>query len=58
VNGEVIEINEPLIENPTIVTEDPYGKGWIIKIRIESGTTLDKLLTLAQYEKQIAAEGH
>ena len=58
VSGEVIEINEPLIENPTLVTEDPYGKGWMIKIRIEPGTTLDKLLTLEHYEKQIAAEGH
>jgi glycine cleavage system H protein len=58
VNGEVVEVNEPLIENPTPITEDPYGQGWVIKIRIEPGTTLDKLLTAEQYEKQIASEGH
>jgi glycine cleavage system H protein len=58
VSGEVIEINTPLIEDPTAITEDPYGKGWIIKVRVEPGTTLDKLMTLEQYQKQIASEGH
>ena len=58
VNGEVIEVNEPLLENPTLITDDPDGKGWIVKIKVEPGTTLDKLLTLEQYQKQVASEGH
>ena len=58
VSGEVAEVNEPLVENPTLITEDPYGQGWVIKIKVEPGTTLDKLLTLEQYQKQIASEGH
>jgi glycine cleavage system H protein len=58
INGEVIEVNESLIEDPTIVTQDPYGKGWMIKARVEPGTTLDDLMTLEQYEKQIASEPH
>lgn len=58
VSGEVVEVNEPLIENPTVIAEDPYGKGWVIKIKVEPGTTLDQLLTAEQYEKQIASEGH
>jgi glycine cleavage system H protein len=58
VSGEVIEINEPLLEEPTPITEDPYGKGWMVRIKIEGGTTLDKLLTWEQYQKQIASEGH
>ncbi len=58
VSGEVVEVNEPLIENPTLITEDPFGKGWVVKIKIEPGTTLDRLLTAEQYEKQIASEGH
>jgi glycine cleavage system H protein len=58
VSGEVIEINEPLLEDPSPITQDPYGKGWMVRIRIEEGTTLDKLLTWEQYQKQIASEGH
>jgi|SRR6516225_6839229 glycine cleavage system H protein len=58
VNGEVVAINEKLINDPTIVTGDPYGKGWMIKVKVEPGTTLDKMLTLEQYEKQIASEEH
>ncbi len=58
VDGEVIEINSVLEENPGLVSEDPYGKGWMIRVKVEQRTTLDKLMTLEQYEKQIASEGH
>jgi glycine cleavage system H protein len=58
VNGEVVTINEKLIDDPTRVTQDPYGKGWMVKIKVEPGTTLDHLMTLEQYEKQIASDGH
>jgi glycine cleavage system H protein len=58
VNGEVIAVNETVVNDPSLVAEDPYGKGWMIKIKVERGTTLDKLMTLEQYEKQIASEGH
>jgi glycine cleavage system H protein len=58
VNGEVTAINEHLINEPGDITAEPYGKGWLVKIKIEPGTTLDHLMTLAQYEKQIASEEH
>jgi glycine cleavage system H protein len=58
VNGEVIEINKKLENDPSIVTNDPYGAGWMIKIRVEEGSNLNHLLTLDRYEKQIASEGH
>jgi glycine cleavage system H protein len=58
VNGEVIAVNEAVVNDPSLVAEDPYGKGWMIKIKVERGTTLDKLMTLEKYEKQIASEGH
>lgn len=58
VNGEVVEVNEKLLEDPTLITNDPYGKGWMVKIKVEAGTTLDQLLTPEQYEKQIASEEH
>src|SRR5436309_970566 len=58
VNGEVVEINEKILDDPTRVTADPYGKGWMVKIKAEPGSTLDHLLNLEQYEKQVASEGH
>ena len=58
VNGEVIAVNDKLENDPSIVSNDPYGKGWMIKIKVEPGSTLDHLLTLEKYEKQIASEGH
>jgi glycine cleavage system H protein len=57
-NGEIVAINEKLINDPTIVSADPYDKGWMIKIKPDKGANLDHLLTLAQYEKQIASEEH
>jgi glycine cleavage system H protein len=58
VSGEVTAVNEAVVNDPSLVAEDPYGKGWMIKIKVEPGTTLDLLMTLEQYEKQIASEGH
>ena len=58
VNGEIVEINKKLLDDPKLIADDPYGKCWMIKIKPEPGETLDKLMTLAQYEKQIAEEQH
>jgi glycine cleavage system H protein len=58
VDGEVTAINEPLLNDPAAVASDPFGKGWLVKITVEKGTTLSHLLTLEQYEKQIASEEH
>ena len=54
VNGEITAVNEKLINDPSAVASDPYGQGWLIKIKVEPGTTLDHLLTPEQYEKQLA----
>jgi glycine cleavage system H protein len=58
VNGEVTESNTKLLDDPTKITSDPYGQGWIIKVKVEPGQSLDHLMTLEQYEKQTASEGH
>ncbi len=58
VNGEVIAINDKLETDPSPVAKDPYGTGWMVKIRVEKGTTLDHLMTLEKYEEQIASGGH
>ena len=57
VNGEIVEINKKLLDDPKLLSNDPYGAGWLIKILPEAGQNLDHLLTKAQYEKQIASEG-
>jgi glycine cleavage system H protein len=58
VNGEVAEVNKAVADDPALVSADPYGKGWLIKIKIAPGTSLDKMLTAEQYEEQIASQGH
>ena len=58
VSGEVIEINKKLENDPSLISSDPYGAGWMIKIKIEDGTTLDHMLTPEKYEQQIASQGH
>jgi glycine cleavage system H protein len=58
VNGEVVEINPKLEADPSLVSQDCYGKGWLVKISVAPGTTLNHLQTLEQYQAQIASEGH
>ncbi len=58
VDGEVSEVNEKLLNDPAAIAQDPYGKGWLVKIKVEKGVKLDHLLTKEQYDKQIASEGH
>jgi len=58
VGGEIVEVNSKLENDPTLISKDPYGAGWVIKVKIDKGTTLDKLMTLQQYEQQIASEHH
>ena len=58
ITGDVVAINEKLETDPAIISGDPYDKGWLIKVKVEPGTTLDHLMTLEQYEKQIASEEH
>lgn len=51
--GEVVEFNEALDNNPEIVNQDPYGEGWIIKIKITSPDEVDDLLDAAKYKELI-----
>ncbi len=57
ISGEIIEINEALIDNPQLVNEDPYGKGWLFRIR-PFETEVSELLNADQYSKQVASEAH
>ena len=55
VGGEVVEINEALAdeENAKLVNTDPYGEGWMIKIKVNDAAELDNLLDAAAYEAKI-----
>ena len=55
VGGEVLEFNSELEDNPELVNSDPYGDGWIVKIKIADSSELDALLDAAAYEKAINA---
>ncbi|MDN3688307.1 glycine cleavage system protein GcvH [Cyclobacterium jeungdonense] len=52
VSGEILELNEELEESPELVNDDPYGKGWMIKIQLEDETGL-ALLSPEEYETLI-----
>jgi glycine cleavage system H protein len=58
VTGDVVAVNEKLETDPSLMSKDPYGKGWVVKIKVEKGTTLDQLMTLEQYQQQLASEEH
>ena len=49
--GEIIEINQKIIDNPELVNSDPYGEGWIIKIKILDSNEVEDLLDLKSYEE-------
>jgi glycine cleavage system H protein len=50
VGGEILELNPALEETPDVVNKDPYGKGWMVKIKISNPSETGKLLTAEQYK--------
>jgi glycine cleavage system H protein len=53
VAGEVVEANGALDANPATVNSDPYGEGWMIKLRVDDQASVDGLMDAAAYEKLI-----
>ncbi len=49
VGGEVLEVNDALDEDPALVNADPYGEGWMIRLRVSDPSELDDLLDSAAY---------
>tara|TARA_R110002051_G_scaffold160033_2_gene231502 strand:+ start:6048 stop:6428 length:381 start_codon:yes stop_codon:yes gene_type:complete len=54
-SGEIIEFNVALEDNPENVNSDPYGKGWMIKIKISDTSEVDSLLSDADYKELVGA---
>lgn len=53
VSGTVIERNEALIESPEQVADDPYGDGWLLKVRVNDSNEIDDALTAEEYSAQV-----
>jgi len=56
VSGTVIEVNQEVVDAPEIINEDPYGAGWMIKVKLDDKAELDNLLDAAGY-KELIGEG-
>ncbi len=55
-SGEVLEVNQQVIDAPETVNEDPYGAGWLIRVRMTSPDERDQLLSLDAYRKVLEAQ--
>ena len=53
-DGEILEINSALEDEPELINQDAYGEGWIVKIRLADRTDLDDLLSARDYARSIA----
>lgn len=56
VSGEVIEVNDHLTEKPDLVNTDPYGDGWMVKIRMTDMSELEQLMSAEDYDDYIKSE--
>jgi glycine cleavage system H protein len=54
VAGEVVEVNQEVVDNPAIINDDCYGKGWIIKLKPDDPSATSDLLSAADYQAQQA----
>lgn len=49
ISGEIIEVNEKLVENTSIINQDPYGEGWLAKIKMDKQNELSNLMKAKEY---------
>jgi glycine cleavage system H protein len=55
-SGEVVEVNQKVVDAPETVNEDPYGEGWLIRIRLSNPSERDGLLDVAAYRSLLEAQ--
>ncbi|HHD83114.1 MAG TPA: glycine cleavage system protein GcvH [Bacteroidetes bacterium] len=56
VSGEIVEVNEELVNAPETINNDPYGAGWIIKVKMSNPDEANSLLSAEEYEKFVQEE--
>jgi glycine cleavage system H protein len=55
-SGEILEINEAASDSPELVNEDPYGKGWLVRVKLTNTSEVDELMDVAAYRKLLEDE--
>jgi glycine cleavage system H protein len=55
-SGEVLEVNQRAVDEPETVNDDPYGEGWLVRIRLSDSAELDQLLDVAAYRTHVAQQ--
>ncbi len=56
VSGTVVEVNEDLPESPEVINEDPYGDGWLVKVRVTDSAELDDLMDNEEYAEMVVKD--
>ena len=56
VSGEVVEVNAKVVEEPETINEDPYGEGWLVKIRLANEGEVDDLMDVEAYRRLVAEQ--
>ncbi|UCH87158.1 MAG: glycine cleavage system protein GcvH [Dehalococcoidia bacterium] len=54
VSGELVEVNQEVVDRPELVNQSPYGQGWLVRLRLADPAEVDGLLTAEQYDELIA----
>ena len=55
-SGEVLEVNQKVVDEPETVNEDPYGAGWLVRIRLSDAGEVDALLDVEAYKAHVAEQ--
>ncbi len=55
-SGEVLEVNAKVVDEPETVNEDPYGEGWLVRIRLSDPSEVDSLLDAAAYRRHVESQ--
>ncbi len=54
-SGEIVEVNEALADSPESVNADPYGEGWMVKVKLSDSSEVDSLLDVAAYKELLSS---
>jgi glycine cleavage system H protein len=55
-SGEIVAVNEDLSDNPELINEDPYGPGWLVRVKLSNSSEVDELMDAGAYRKLLADE--
>jgi glycine cleavage system H protein len=58
VSGAVVEVNQDAVDHPEVINEDPYGKGWLLRVELQDPAELDGLMTAEQYDAFLKETAH